>query len=235
MTALRSPVPPVKGGDAWTWQSLSPDTAGAATAQPWVRVFHLGTQCPSPGFRRRFGPLHRFDHHTKVPPGPQSCPQGRSIIYLAQTLGTALAEVFGDEPTATICPNYRVALLQVGADCRVQDLTGHGAMAIGALPSLCTGPVDRSLTQEWARAIYWDQPAGTPIDGVHYRSAHDEGPCLALFERSPGLLEITSPTCPPGGQPLLALADRVSVLLAERGVRFRPIDADDCERCRQGL
>ena len=186
MNTLPPPAPAVKGGAAWIWQSMSPATAGAATAQPWVRLFHSGIHCPSPDFRRLYGPIHRFDHHTGRSSQPRSCSRGRTIIYLAQNLGTALAEVFGDETTATICPNYRVALLHVAADCRLQDLTGTGTIAIGALPSLCTGAVSRPRSQEWAQAIYRDEPAGKPIDGVYYHSAHDEGKTESTCRERPG-------------------------------------------------
>jgi hypothetical protein len=39
-------------------------------------------------------------------------------------------------------------------------------MAIGALPALGDGNEARSLTQQWARAIYEDQPAGPEITGM---------------------------------------------------------------------
>ena len=52
------------------------------------------------------------------------------------------------------------------------DLAAEGAaMAIGALPALSDANEARSLTQQWARAIYEDQPAGPETTGIHYRSA----------------------------------------------------------------
>ena len=39
-------------------------------------------------------------------------------------------------------------------------------MAIGALPALSDGNEARSLTQQWARAIYEDQPAGPETTGI---------------------------------------------------------------------
>ncbi len=230
------PAAPAKviGGEAKVWRSQSPASAGDPMAQAWVRVFHQDRRCPDPDFRRTYGPLHRFDHHTGVHSRPQICPDGRSIIYLARCLDTALGEVFGDETTATICPNYRVAMLQVSADCRLQDLTGDRAAAIGALPALSTGDVPRQLSQEWARAIHRDEPAGQPIDGIYYHSAHDEGPCLALFERSPGLDEITNDRCSPGGLPLLDVSDLLITILSRRLIGFRRIEAEDCPKCKSG-
>jgi hypothetical protein len=47
------------------------------------------------------------------------------------------------------------------------DLDAKGAaMAIGALPSLGNGNEPRSLTQQWARAIYDEKPAGSAVTGT---------------------------------------------------------------------
>lgn len=55
-------------------------------------------------------------------------------------------------------------------------------MAIGALPSLATGDYPRTRTQQWARAIFEDQPVdGTTVRGVYYDAAHTNGPALALW------------------------------------------------------
>lgn len=63
------------------------------------------------------------------------------------------------------------------------NLAAKGAaMAIGALPALGDGNEARSLTQQWARAIYEDQPAGPEITGIHYRSGYNSGQALALWD-----------------------------------------------------
>jgi hypothetical protein len=63
------------------------------------------------------------------------------------------------------------------------DLNEPGAaMAIGALPALSDGPYARDLTQEWARAIYEDNPTGFHVDGIRYRSAYNGGVALALWD-----------------------------------------------------
>ena len=38
------------------------------------------------------------------------------------------------------------------------------------------------MTQQWARAIYEDQPAGPGITGIHYRSGYNSGQALALWD-----------------------------------------------------
>ena len=51
--------------------------------------------------------------------------------------------------------------------------SGEDAMKIGALPSLANGPHARARTQEWARAIYEDQPVNRrTVQGVYYDAAH---------------------------------------------------------------
>jgi hypothetical protein len=57
-------------------------------------------------------------------------------------------------------------------------------MRVGALPGLGSGPLTRTETQLWARAIYEDLPG---VVGVRYTGAHDETPCLCLWERAPEL------------------------------------------------
>jgi hypothetical protein len=57
-------------------------------------------------------------------------------------------------------------------------------MRIGALPGLGSGPLPREETQLSARAIYEDLPG---VAGVRYTGAHDETPCLCLWERAPDL------------------------------------------------
>ncbi|MEE2056020.1 RES domain-containing protein [Rhodococcus artemisiae] len=55
-------------------------------------------------------------------------------------------------------------------------------MAIGALPARASGNENRALTQQWARAIYGDQPAAAKVAGVRYRSADFGGRALALWD-----------------------------------------------------
>ena len=105
------------------------------------------------------------------------------MLYIAANLSTAFGEVFGDLTAAEVCPNYRIALVRPVKPIDVLDLRGQGAaMAIGALPSLATGDYPRQRTQEWARAIYEDQPTARKIHGAYYNAAHTNGPALALWD-----------------------------------------------------
>ncbi|MCF3939535.1 RES domain-containing protein [Gordonia tangerina] len=133
---------------------------------------------------RTFGPLYRLDHHIPTTSGAaRNCPDDRSILYVAGTLATAFGEVFGDLRAAAVCPNHRVALVKPTSSITVLDLRGEGAaMRIGALPSLATGDYPRVRTQEWARAIFEDQPvARREVRGVYYHAAHSNGRALALW------------------------------------------------------
>ncbi len=102
------------------------------------------------------------------------------------------------------------------------DLTQAGAaQAIGALPSLAIGNEPRPLTQEWARAIYVDQPAGPDVTGIRYRMAYNFGSSLALWDCDDGV-EIVSDAY---GQP-------PSMPLTERGIA--PFSRADDEATDQG-
>nr|WP_238586199.1 RES domain-containing protein [Rhodococcus rhodochrous] len=178
---LPAPTRPLHGGRAWVWRCREP-----SPGHPWrwCRIYHPSPHTPNGTTHRRFGPLHRLDPHLPTPDGaPRTCPDGRSVPYVAGNLATALGEVFGDFPAAAVCPRYRVALLRPTAPVTVLDLRGQGAaMRIGALPSLATGDYPRPRTQQWARTIYEDQPvARRRIHGVYYDAAHSNGPALALW------------------------------------------------------
>ncbi|WP_137873800.1 RES domain-containing protein [Rhodococcus sp. Q] len=54
-------------------------------------------------------------------------------------------------------------------------------MAIGAVPSLATDE-NRELTQQWAQAIYEDQPAATKVEGIRYRTAYRGNYSIALWD-----------------------------------------------------
>lgn len=114
------------------------------------------------------------------------------MLYLAGNLLTAVGEVFGDLSVAEVCPSYRVSLLRPRQPIVVLDLRSQGAaMAVGALPSLATGEHPRARTQQWARAIYEDQPARRHCDGIYYNAAHSNGPALALWDTD-GRVEVVS-------------------------------------------
>lgn len=163
----------------WSWSWRRPTRNHPWT---WCRIYHHGVRTPDGVTHRPFGPLHRLDHHTPNLP-PQVCPDGRSVLYVAGNIVTAVGEVFGDRAEARICPQYRIAIVRPRKAIDLLDLRGQGtAMSIGALPSLATGSYPRVQTQQWARAIFEDQPvAETTVQGVYYDAAHTNGPAVALW------------------------------------------------------
>ena len=110
-------------------------------------------------------------------------PAGRRALYVGADLATSASEVFGEVGLAAICPQYRVSIVAPTEPLPLFDLAAVGAaMAIGALPSLADGNEPRALTQQWAQAIFEDQPAGGDVCGVRYRTAYNFGHSLALWD-----------------------------------------------------
>ncbi|MCZ8378456.1 RES family NAD+ phosphorylase [Mycobacterium sp. CPCC 205372] len=226
---LGEPHRPLRGGRIWTWRW--PTTLPRA-GWGWCRVYHRSAHTPDGITHRGYGPLARLDHHTPPPDAPAMCPDGRTVLYVAGNLSTALGEVFGDLGEAAICPGYRVALVRPRAEVITLDLRSEGAaMRIGALPSLATGAYPRPHTQRWARAIYEDQPARRPVDGVYYHAAHSNGRALALWNTDADVETVASPS---GEDQDFALGDprmwrRVVVAAGDLGMTAARIDA--CPRC----
>jgi hypothetical protein len=226
---LAEPQRPLSGGRIWSWRW--PDTLPKA-GWGWCRVYHVSPHTPDGVTHRAFGPLARLDHHTPPSTSPAICPDGRTILYVAGNLATAIGEVFGDVGEAAVCPGYRVALIRPRSTVIVLDLRSEGAaMRIGALPSLATGAYSRARTQRWARAVYEDQPARRPVSGVYYHAAHSNGRSLALWNTDEDVDVVTAAS---GEAQDLALADgrmwrRVVVSAAELGMAATRISR--CSRC----
>lgn len=175
LSAPKRPLP--AAGHVWSWRP-DPD----AKSWQWCRVYHVSSDVPNGITFRRYGPLSRFDHHHAADP-PGVDPENRRILYVGEDLATSACEVFGEAGVASVCPKYRVSIVAPTTKLALFDLAQKGAaLAIGALPALGDGNEKRSLTQEWARAVYEDQPAGPNIVGIHYRSGYNGGSSLALWD-----------------------------------------------------
>ncbi len=94
---LGSPGRPLPADDlpSWAWTPV----------QKLLRVYHVHP-VHSGRQHRLFGPLNRFDQQIRdrhQQPKPQ--PDGRGVMYLAETLGTALTEAFQEQGVEVgICP-----------------------------------------------------------------------------------------------------------------------------------
>ncbi|MGX6508733.1 RES family NAD+ phosphorylase [Rhodococcus sp. SJ-2] len=163
----------------WTW------TPADGAAAPWYRIYHHDRFTSGGAAFKPYGPSGRFDHHTPSFTDPAIDPDGRSVLYLGIDLATCAGEVFGEAGVAALCSKWRAAQVRPLREIVTfgQDEPG-AAMALGALPALASGNENRELTQQWARAIYEDQPAATKIEGIHYRSAYRGDRALALWDCS---------------------------------------------------
>jgi len=176
---------------------------------------------------RTFGPLARFDPHVRdTHQRPRSDPQGRGVLYLAADLATALAESYPEQwPEVSICPHARAAWVHPPTPITLLDLTGEGALAIGATGTLQWGAEPRRRTQRWGRRIYEQYLS---LDGIRYQAASQAGECVVLWERAPALHPL-----PGGDRRLWAVWSRVVIALAGQRRTPRRIAATDCERCHE--
>ncbi len=199
----------------WQWRERTPA----------VRIYH---EHPSrDGMApRTFGPLARFDPHVRDShQQPREDPQGRGVVYLAGDLPTALAESYpGQRPDVSICPHARAAWMSPPTPIALLDITGEGALAIGAPGTLQWGDEPRRRTQRWGRRIYEQY---LDLEGIRYQSAHQGGECIVLWERAPALTHLAG-----GDRRLWAVWSRVTVALAGQRRTPRRIAATECSRCR---
>lgn len=176
---------------------------------------------------RTYGPVNRFDPHIRdARQQPREDPQGRGVLYVAVDLPTALAEAYSDQwPQADICPHARAGWVRPWDSIELLDLTGNGAMAIGAVGTLAWGDEPRRRTQRWGRRIYEQY---RHLDGIRYTAAHQGGESIALWDRAPNLERIAG-----GDRKLWAVWTYVVAALAHQRRFPRRIAAYDCEGCRK--
>ncbi|WP_231992113.1 RES family NAD+ phosphorylase [Mycobacterium sp. ACS4331] len=181
-----------------------------------------------------FGPLYRLDHHHEASP-PQLDPTGRRVLYVGEDLATSASEVFGEAGVAAICPMYRVSIVTPTRPLPLFDLTKKGAaLAIGALPTLADGNEPRSLTQQWARGIFEDQPAGTDICGVRYRTAYNFGYSLALWDCDDSVEIVQDAASRIQDLPLddPRVLNRLQVQMRKRRIEVTTIPESQCSVCK---
>jgi hypothetical protein len=199
-------------------------------------VYHYGSHNRQGHSARTWGPLYRFDPHRRDSAGnAQADPDGRSVVYVAGDLATGLCEVFGESGVAQVCPRYRVAIVEPTTPTVLFDLCTPGAaMAIGALPALADGNEARELTQQWAQAIYEDQPAHRRVDGIKYRSAYNGGVSLALWDSDERVRTlIRRGNAADYALDSSALLPRVTVDLDLRRIRLERVDSVNCTSCQK--
>jgi hypothetical protein len=128
------------------------------------------------------GPFERMDHHEGTGGDEQ-----RGIWYAGTTLDGAIVEAFQAgviEPGTT-----RLLRARTTRDLLLLELRGRAAMRAGTVNAI--GSADHHLSQPWSKHFYED-PDGVygRIDGVHWASAVNGDPVVALYERAADALEI---------------------------------------------
>ena len=138
--------------------------------------------------------IHRSEHGAVFfSPGPGRPPAGRfdsaagrfGVLYAGLGFDCPFAEVLLRNPARRIVslPEIEVrsfAVLALGADARLVDLTGPGLSRLGLDARLLSGGYD--VCGAWADALH-DHPERPA--GVLYPSRFDpSGRCVALFERA---------------------------------------------------
>jgi hypothetical protein len=144
--------------------------------------------------------------------------------------------VFGEAREAKLCSKWRVAKVAPVGSIQVFDLTAPGsAMSIDALPALADGDEPRELTQQWARAIYEDQPTQRKVSGIRYRSAYNGGLALALWN-SAGRVKTRTFNGHDVDEALRAprMLTRVYAAVSAQRVVVSKIDDADCIECLKG-
>lgn len=225
----KRPLP--KARYRWWWEPR-PET----TRWRWCRVYHRSKHAPDGATFRGFGPRARLDHHHPSDP-PKVDPCGRRILYVGVDLATSASEVFGETGEARLCPRYRVSILAPTRRLQMFDLTKAGsAQKIGALPSLTTGNEPRLLTQEWARAIYDDHPAGPDVTGIRYRSAYNFDFSLALWDCDDGVEIVRDAYGTPQDMALLdpRVLTRFQEAMLDRSINVTTVSSAVCPECLKG-
>ena len=228
---LERPTHPLPSAPfVWRWEPR-PD----APRWRWCRVYHQSAHAPDGAAFRGYGPLARLDHHQPADP-PAVDVTGRRILYVGEDLATSASEVFGESGVAQICPRYRVSIIAPTRSLAIFDLARRGAaLAIGALPALADGSEPRALTQEWARGINEDQPAGPEVTGVRYRTGYNFGYSLALWDCDDGVEIVRDAQ---GRRQDIALDDRrlllrLQVQMRKRLISVTTVSEDRCVQCQK--
>jgi hypothetical protein len=142
--------------------------------------------------------------------------------------------VFGEARIAAICPRYRVSIVEPTRSLTLFNLARPGAaMAIGALPALATGNERRALTQQWARAIFEDQPAGPAVRGLRYLSAYNHGISLALWDCQDEVQIVGAGGVQDFSLDAPRVLRRLQAAMTERGINVTTVDEADCAVCRR--
>ncbi|MDI9940684.1 RES domain-containing protein [Rhodococcus sp. IEGM 1351] len=105
----------------------------------------------------------------------------------------------------------------------------------GRCPPLAAGNEHRGLTQQWARAIFEDQPAATKVDGIRYRTAYNDDHALALWDCDNAITVAHDRAGQPLDLPLThpRIQPRLLAALIPRHITVTNIDETHCPNCQR--
>jgi hypothetical protein len=157
----------------------SPKTHILQTGKKLIRFYDPQRQSWNAG--RFYGPLKdlRFDHH----PLPTATHIHESVWYASATLIGAVAESFGRIGGSGILDRNcgkRVCVAELSHPFKLADLCGTGPRHMGLDHQICTTR-EYDRTQEWARAIYFNQP---DIVGIRWSGREVGSENVVLTERA---------------------------------------------------
>ncbi len=85
----------------------------------------------------------------------------------------------------------QVSVLRIVRRLRVIPMSGFRLLRMSATAAVATGSY--RVSQRWSHALWQWRDGGGHLDGIVYRSRHDEDLwCLALFDRAASAIELVS-------------------------------------------
>ena len=135
-------------------RGLAPSLLSMAAGTPVHRIYRRGGEHPALwNAFRYFGPTAaRFDHQQRDTKG-RAFEQARGILYLAQDIPTALAEVFQEKRTVNRALDRPwLVSLRLACDLTLLNLTDTYCVRAGGSMKLVSGPT--VYAQNWSRAFY---------------------------------------------------------------------------------
>lgn len=114
------------------------------------------------------------------------------VLYVAEAMAGAFAETFLRQPGRTQLPADLLSKkayirIQTCRDLKLIKFSGPGLARLGATAEVAHGGLPYDAAQAWSASLY-AHPASA--DGIAYTARHDdEAVCVALFDRSPGVVE----------------------------------------------
>lgn len=159
-----------------------------------MTLFRITAKARKKSTMNFYGPSGRFDHH---PSGPAMVHADHGIVYLAETLESAFAEVYfkkvivgGANGSGTVKDRV-LQEIELTRDIPLLDLRGSGVIDSGMRQSLLDEYQDRGVTQAWARYILDDSYGQyANIKGLVWPSAKNGQTIYAVYQMAEADLKL---------------------------------------------